>query len=220
MLLAAGRGERLRPLTDRLPKPLVEVAGRPLIEHAIERLARAGIRDLVINHAWLGEQLVAHLGDGRALGVSIAWSPEPPGALEVGGGIRRALPLLGDAPFVTVNADVWCDFDFRTLPAAPPRGAHLVLVDNPAHVPGGDFSLVGEDVRDSGRPRLTYSGIGLYRPAFFAGEFPQRVPLLPLLRRGIDAGTVTGQHHAGEWHDAGTWQRLQALREALAATPS
>lgn len=215
MLLAAGRGERLRPLTDHLPKPLVEVAGRPLVEHVIERLAHAGIRDLVINHAWLGEQLVSCLGDGSRLGVAIAWSAEPAGALEVGGGIRRALPLLGDAPFVTVNADVWCDFDFEDLPAAPPRQAHLVLVDNPAHVPDGDFALVDGEVLATGTPRLTYSGIGLYHPRFFAGDFPARVALLPLLRRAIDAGEVTGQRHGGDWHDAGTLARLRALRDAL-----
>ena len=219
MLLAAGRGERLRPLTDRCPKPLVEVGGRTLVEHAIARLAAAGIRDLVINHAWLGELLVARLADGRALGVDIRWSAEPPGALEVGGGIRRALPLLGDGPFVTVNADVWCDFDFRDLPAAPPRQAHLVMVDNPAHVPAGDFALVDGELRNEGAPRLTFSGIGLYRPDFFAGDWPARVPLRPLLDRAVAAGEVTGQRHGGAWHDAGTPERLEALRQYLATRP-
>ncbi len=215
MLLAAGRGERLRPLTDRTPKPLVEVAGRALIEHAIERLVRAGIRDLVINHAWLGEQIVARLGDGSRLGVRIAWSPEPPGALEVGGGIRHALPLLGDAPFVTVNADIWCDYDFGALPAEPDGLAHLVLVDNPDDHPRGDFALRAGCVYLEGEPRLTYSGIGLYRPAFFAGDHPPRQPLLALLARAIRAGEVSGEHYRGEWHDAGTPERLAVLRERL-----
>ena len=215
MLLSAGRGERLRPLTDRLPKPLVEVGGRPLIEHAIERLREAGIRELVINHAWLGERLIERLGDGTALGVHIVWSSEPAGALEVGGGIRRALALLGDAPFVTVNADIWCDFRFERLPAAPEGLAHLVLVANPAHRPAGDFALQEGRVRVQGEPRLTYSGIGLYRPAFFAGDYPERVPLRPLLDPAIAVDQVTGEQHHGAWHDAGTPERLAALRAFL-----
>lgn len=215
MLLAAGRGDRLRPLTDHTPKPLVQVAGRPLIEHAIERLVAAGVCEMVVNHAWLGEQIVARLGDGSRLGASIVWSPEPAGALDVGGGIRHALPLLGDAPFVTVNADVWCDYAFERLPGEPVGLAHLVMVDNPAQHPDGDFALEAGRLLADGASRMTYSGIGLYRPAFFAGDFPPRLALLPLLRRAIAAGQVSGEHYRGEWHDAGTLERLQALRESV-----
>jgi len=212
MILAAGRGERMRPLTDRVPKALLEVRGRPLVVHLIERLRVAGITRLVINHAWLGEQLVAALGDGAALGVAIRWSPEPPGALDTGGGIRNALPLLGERPFLACNADVWSDFDFARLPREPAGLAHLVLVDNPAHRPQGDFVLDGDRVRAEGAPRLTFAGIGVYRPALFAGHPRGRFPLAPLLRAAMSEGQVSGEHHRGRWCDAGTPERLAALQ--------
>jgi MurNAc alpha-1-phosphate uridylyltransferase len=212
MLLAAGRGERMRPLTDATPKALLELHGRPLIVHAIERLRAAGILELVINHAWLGEQIRAALGDGSTLGVRIAWSAEPAGALETGGGIRRALPLLAPAPFVVCNADVWCDFDFARLPGDPAGLAHLVLVDNPPWHARGDFVLDGAQVRDADGVRLTFSGIGVYRAALFDGPHPQRFPLAPVLRAAMARAQVSGEHHRGIWCDVGTPQRLDALR--------
>ena len=160
MILAAGRGERMRPLTDETPKPLLRIGGQTLIERHVNALAAAGIRELVINHAHLGEQLVQALGDGAACGVDIQWSAEPAGALETGGGIFNALPLLGDAPFVVVNADIWTDFPFSELPEEPDGLAHLVLVDNPAHHPEGDFVLSSDRVSQGGGARLTFSGIG------------------------------------------------------------
>jgi len=208
MLLAAGRGERMRPLTDHTPKPLLRVAGYALIEHHIEALARAGIRELVVNHAHLGAQLIAALGDGSDYGVHIAYSAEPPGALETGGGILNALPLLGDASFVVINSDIWTDFDFASLPRQPEGLAHLVLVDNPAHHPQGDFALEDGRVRDAGPVRLTFSGIGVYRPALFAESPVGPFPLAPLLRRAIAAGQVSGERYAGAWFDIGTPERL------------
>jgi len=215
MLLAAGRGERMRPLTDTTPKPLLEVAGRPLIEHLIRRLVAAGFRDLVINHAHLGHRVESSLGDGARLGARIEYSPEPPGALDTGGGVRRALPLLGPGPFVVVNGDIWTDFPFERLRAAPALDAHLVLVDNPPHHPQGDFSLHAGRVRDGGAPRLTFSGIGVYRPALFAGAPGERFALAPLLRRAAGAGRVSGERYAGEWLDVGTPERLRALDQRL-----
>lgn len=216
MILAAGRGARMRPLTDTRPKPLLEVGGKALIVWHIERLVAAGITELVINHAHLGRQIELALGDGAAWGVRIRYSPERE-ALETGGGIRQALPLLGDAPFLVVNGDIWCDFELHGLVREPAGLAHLVLVDNPAHHPDGDFHLVGGDVREQGGPRLTFSGIGVYRPVLFAGEPPGTFPLAPLLRAAMRAGAVTGEHHAGCWTDVGTPARLAALRQQLAA---
>jgi len=216
MVLAAGRGERMRPLTDTCPKPLLEVAGAPLVVHVLRRLAAAGITEVVVNHAWLGHAIEAALGDGAAWGVRIAWSPEPDGALETGGGIRRALPLLGDRPFAVVNGDVWCDYDLARLPAEPDGDAHLVLVDNPPWHPGGDFALEGGRVRSEGVARLTFAGIGVYRPRLFAGVHPARFPLAPLLRDAMAVDRVSGGHHRGEWSDVGTVARLEALRAAHA----
>jgi len=208
MLLAAGRGERMRPLTDHTPKALLRVGDHALIEYHIEALARAGFRELVINHAHLGAQLVAALGNGSDHGVHIDYSAEPPNALETGGGIFNALPLLGEAPFVVVNADIWTDFDFTRLPRQPDGVAHLVLVDNPAHHPAGDFALEGDRVREAGPARLTFSGIGVYRPALFAGSAGGAFPLAPLLRRAMEAGQVSGERYAGAWFDIGTPARL------------
>jgi len=216
MILAAGRGERMRPLTDRTPKPLLPVAGRPLIVWHLERLARAGIRDIVINHAHLGDQIEALLDDGAAWGVAIRYSEEPPGALETAGGIANALPLLGDEPFLVVNGDIWCDLDFATLPRLAANDlAHLVLVPNPPHHPDGDFDL--QNGRVSGvPPRLTFSGIGLYRPELFNSvERGKPARLAPLLREAMAADRVSGQTHTGRWVDVGTPERLSALDEEV-----
>jgi len=214
MLLAAGRGERMRPLTDRTPKPLLPAGGRPLIVWHIERLAAAGVRDIVINHAHLGEQIVQALGDGGDWGVRIRYSAEGT-ALETGGGIFRALPLLGSAAFLVINADIWCDLDPGGLAIAADRDAHLVLVDNPVHNPDGDFHLAGGQVAATGTPRLTFSGIGVYRPALFAACRPGAFPLAPLLRTAMQAGRVSGEHYRGRWTDVGTPERLAALDREL-----
>jgi MurNAc alpha-1-phosphate uridylyltransferase len=217
MLLAAGRGERLRPLTDTLPKALMEVGGRPLIVWHLAALARAGIREVVINLSWLGGQLRAALGDGRELGVSISWSEEGAIPLETGGGIFRALPLLGAEPFLVVNADIWTDIDFGRLRLPPAAHAHLVLIANPSHHPRGDFGLEGDHVVNRESERLTYSGVGVYHPEFFAGCSLGRFPLLPLLNRAIAASRVTGELHRGQWCDVGTAERLASLSARLAA---
>jgi MurNAc alpha-1-phosphate uridylyltransferase len=217
MLLAAGRGERMRPLTDSLPKPLVQVGGRPLIAWHLAALARAGIREVVINLSWLGGQLSAALGDGGDFGVRIHWSDEGPVPLETGGGIFRALPLLGPAPFLVVNADIWTDIDFGRLQLAPEAHAHLVLIANPPHHPRGDFGLEGDRIIDRDSDRFTYSGVGVYRPEFFAGCSDGRFPLLPLLKRAIAAGRLHGELHRGQWCDVGTAERLASLVARLCA---
>jgi MurNAc alpha-1-phosphate uridylyltransferase len=217
MILAAGRGERMRPLTDHTPKPLLQVGGKPLIVWHLERLVAAGIRDIVVNHAHLGERIEDALGDGAAWGARIRYSAEGQGrALETGGGIARALPLLGEDPFVVVNGDVWCDADLGALALLPGCLAHLLLVPNPAHHPDGDFALVDGRVRDDGHhPRLTFAGIGVYDPRLFDGCPRGAFPLAPLLRHAMVAGRVSGQRHDGEWHDIGTPQRLAALDRRL-----
>ncbi len=218
MILAAGRGERMRPLTDRLPKPLLPVGGRPLIVWHLDRLARAGFLDIVINHAHLGDQIEALLGDGDAWGVRIHYSPEPAGALETAGGIANALPLLGarsdNAPFLVINGDTFCDWDVTraTTELAKNELAHLVLAPNPPQHPAGDFTLNGQKVGASGAANHTFTGIGVYRPELFDGiERGQSAPLAPLLRQAIDAGRVSGELHAGHWVDVGTPERLAAL---------
>jgi MurNAc alpha-1-phosphate uridylyltransferase len=215
MILAAGRGERMRPLTDRVPKPLLPVAGRPLIVHHLLALAAAGITDIVINHAHLGDRIEQQLGDGRAYGVALRYSAEPDGALETGGGILQALPLLGSEPFAVINGDVWSDFPYARLPHQPAGLAHLVLVDNPPHHPQGDFSLVAGRVRPRTATTLTYSGIGVLTPALFDGCRPGRFPLAPLLHAASDRDQVGGEHWPGRWVDVGTPQRLQALEALL-----
>ena len=218
MILAAGRGERMRPLTDSVPKPLLRAGGKPLIVWTIERLARCGVRSLVINHAHKGEMIEAELGDGSSLGVSIAYSPEAQ-ALETAGGIANALPLLGEEPFIAVNSDIFCDYDFSRLAAVVPglQLAHLVLVPNPDHNPKGDFGLEGTRVLNDSPRRLTFAGIGLYRPALFA-PLATGVPvrLAPVLRPAIAALRVSGELHRGEWRDIGTPERLAALDRDLA----
>ena len=217
MILAAGRGERMRPLTDRAPKPLLEAAGKPLIQYHIEALREAGFTELVVNHAHLGAQIVARLGDGRAFGVRIDYSPEPGGALETGGGIRQALPLLGEGAFVVVNADIWTDYPYRRLRREPEGLAHLVLVDNPDYHRDGDFQLNVDQVSAEGDTRLTFSGIGLYRPELFAAVPQGRFPLAPLLRSAMQAGQVSGEHYRGRWMDIGTAERLAELDRQLRA---
>ncbi len=220
MILAAGRGERMRPLTDHTPKPLLQAGGKPLIVWHIERLVRAGITDLVINHAHLGIQIEQTLGDGKQFGAHIHYSDEGT-ALETAGGIAYALPLLGDEPFAVVNGDVYCDYDFVRLPALAKLmqnsqdNIHLVLVDNPEHHPHGDFGLQGARVTDT-PPKLTFSGIGLYRPSLFANiQSGSKAPLAPLLREQIALGKVSGEHHRGLWVDVGTPQRLEELDRQL-----
>ncbi|HWS75109.1 MAG TPA: nucleotidyltransferase family protein [Quisquiliibacterium sp.] len=222
MILAAGRGERMRPLTDRCPKPLLPVGGKPLIVWHLERLARAGFREVVINHAHLGEQLEAELGDGARWGLSIAWSPEA-SALETAGGIANALRLLGAQPFLVVNGDIWCDFDFgraRSIALqmdASRLDAWCVLVDNPAHHPRGDFALDRGWLADRADGlRLTFSGIGIYRPSLFRGIEPgARAALAPLLRAAAGAGRAGAEWHAGRWIDVGTPERLAQLDTEL-----
>jgi MurNAc alpha-1-phosphate uridylyltransferase len=223
MILAAGRGERMRPLTDVTPKPLLEVGGKPLIVWHIENLAKAGIRELVINHAHLGDRIEAALGNGSRYGVSICYSREAE-ALETAGGIANALAVLGDAPFLVVNGDVFCGYEFSQLleraglmgKADSDLDAHLVLVDNPPHHAVGDFALIGNWVHGSGEPLLTFSGIGLYRPALFRHIVPgSKAPLAPILREAMAKGRVSGEHFRGEWVDVGTPQRLADLDAAL-----
>lgn len=219
MILAAGRGERMRPLTDRCPKPLLKAGGKPLIQHHIERCASAGYQHLVINTHYLGEQIQHQLGDGSDFGVSIAWSPEQPQALETGGGIFQALPLLGSDPFLVINGDIWCDH-----PLSPPQMdddtlAHLVLVDNPSQHPQGDFALHAQKLSNTETGRLTFSGIGWYRHSLFQNESAGRFPLAPLLRQAIDQQQISGEHFHGQWMDIGTRERLQQLNEQLEKNP-
>lgn len=214
MILAAGRGERMRPLTDHTPKPLLQVAGKSLIEHHIERLVTAGFSEIVINHSYLGEQIEARLGDGRRYGAQIAYSREQE-RLETGGGIRTALPLLGEQPFLVINGDVWCEYPLQDLTSQLNGLAHLVLVDNPTHHPNGDFHLHENFVDCEQQPRLTFSGIGVYHPDLFK-EHPigQPFPLAPLLRHAMQQRQVTGEYYCGYWLDVGTPERLNELRIA------
>jgi MurNAc alpha-1-phosphate uridylyltransferase len=215
MILAAGKGERLRPLTLHTPKPLVRVAGVPLIEYHVRALAAAGITELVINHAWLGAQIEGYLGDGGRFGVQIRYSAEGE-PLETGGGIHRALPLLGEQPFLVVNGDIWTDYDFARLPPLSQGLAHLVLVDNPAHHPDGDFLLRDGTVLGEGDgPRLTYSGLALLHPRLFDGCAPGPFKLAPLLRQAMAAGQVGGEHFRGRWVDVGTHERLAEVERIL-----
>lgn len=222
MILAAGRGERMRPLTDRLPKPMLAVGGKPLIVWHLERLAAAGIRDIVINHAWLGHEIENALGDGSAYGVRIRYSPEST-ALETAGGIAQALPLLGDAPFLVMNGDVWCDWNPAAASALaaslPDGGAWMLMVDNPVQHPNGDFHLASDGrLHAQGEPRLTYAGIAVYHPSLFK-TVPRgaAMPMLPLFRQAMADGLAQGAHHTGRWTDVGTPQRLADLDAELRA---
>lgn len=214
MILAAGRGERMRPLTDTVPKPLLPAAGEPLIVRLIKALVDASFAELVINHSYRGALIEQALGDGGKYGARISYSPEPDGALETGGGIHRALPMLGGI-FLVVNGDIWTDYPFAQLRRPPVGLAHLVLVDNPAHHPRGDFGLSDGKVTATGDPRLTYAGIGVFRASLFAGRAPGRFPLAPLLLRAVDDRQVTGEHFRGQWFDVGTPERLRMLDRLL-----
>ena len=223
MILAAGRGERMRPLTDHCPKPLLPAAGKPLIVYHLERLAAAGFRDIVINHAHLGDQLVAALGNGAHWGLSITWSPEPVGALETAGGIRQALTHLddgNDTPFLVINGDIYCDWSIGPQTLARHDLAHLLLVNNPPQHPAGDFILRDGRVSDKSdeETTLTFAGIGFYRPSLFAGLIAgDGAKLAPLLRTAMAQGRVHGEHHPGRWEDVGTPERLAQLDAELRA---
>lgn len=216
MLLAAGRGTRMRPMTDQTPKPLLIAGDRPLIVWQIIRLATAGIRRIVINHAWLGEQIVRTLGDGAQWGVQIQYSAElPEVGLETGGGIHQALPLLGEQPFVVINADIWCDLALHRISLPTGDLAHLVLVPNPAHHPDGDFHLNPDGRVTNHLPRQTYSGIGVYHPDLFHDLSVGTYPLAPILRQAVTANRVSGTGYTGDWMDIGTPERLATLRQSL-----
>jgi len=211
MILAAGRGERMRPLTDTTPKPLLKVGGKMLIEYHLEKLKQANITDVVINHAWLGEKVEQALGDGSRYGLNIQYSAEGE-ALETAGGIIKALPLLGNSAFIVINGDIFCDYDASSLMAPISGLAHLLLVDNPEHNPEGDFSLTDlAEVKQAGGNKLTFSGIGIYHPDLFKNLEQGKRPLAPLLRDAMDKHFVTGTHYRGMWHDIGTPERLSEL---------
>lgn len=221
MILAAGRGERMRPLTDETPKPLLRVGGRALLDYHLAALARAGLREVVINLAWLGERIRDHVGDGSDLGLRVRYSDEGERALETAGGIVNALPLLGPEPFLVINGDVFTDYPFERAGLSPGRLARLVLVDNPPQHPEGDFTLAADarvtndPVTDNPGERLTYAGIGVFDPTLFAGHAGGVAPLAPLLRAAMAEGLVDGEHHRGRWHDIGTPERLAALDRRL-----
>lgn len=215
MILASGRGERMRPLTDTIPKPLLEAGGKPLIQYHIEALGAAGIRYIVINHARLGRIFETRLGDGHTFGVEIVYSAEGENPLETGGGIKHALPLLGPDPFIVVNADIFTDFNFKHLPSNPQGWAHIVLVENPPHHPRGDFFLDGSRVSDRGAMRHTFSGIGVYTPDLFRHSPNGAFPLAPLLRRAMEQDKISGEIYRGTWFDIGTPDRLALLNSDL-----
>ena len=215
IVLAAGRGERMRPLTDSTPKPLLTVGGKPLIAYHLEALARAGVRDVVVNLSWLGDRIRQALGTGEQYGVQIAYSDEGATALETAGGIFNALALLAPGPFLVVNGDTWTNIDLGSLHLEDDAHGRLVLVSNPAQHPRGDFGLEGDFVVERDTDRFTYSGVGVFRPELFAGCQPGKFPLLPLLKRAIAAGKLRGQLHRGEWNDVGTPERLAALEKRV-----
>lgn len=228
LVFAAGLGERMRPLTDTTPKPLLEAGGKPLIAWHLDKLAACGITDVVVNTSWLADQFPQTLGDGAPWGLRLHYSHEGDPPLETGGGMLHALHLLGDAPFLAINGDIWTDHDFAALPREPRGDAHLVLVDNPPQNAGGDFALRGDgQVESRGAGMLTFAGIGMYRPALLddwrgvignapgATSEPPRFKLAPLLRDAMARGAVTGEHHHGRWTDVGTPDRLRQLRAEL-----
>jgi MurNAc alpha-1-phosphate uridylyltransferase len=217
MILSAGYGKRLRPLTDRIPKPLVPVGGKPLIVHHLEKLAKAGFREIVINLGHLGSKIPEALGDGSSMGLDIAYSDEGPEPLETGGGITKALPLLGQETFLVVNGDVWCDLDFTTIPTQLPEkdDALLFLVPQPAWREKGDFSLQNDRVLESDSPDLLYAGIALYHPRILEGAKVEKFSIVPRLRQSIGLNRVGGILHSGEWDDVGTPERLEAIQSAF-----
>ena len=218
IILAAGRGERLRPLTDHTPKPLLKAGHYRLIEYTIQSLVKAGFNDIVINYAHLGEQFPTLLGNGQRYGANIVYSPEQEGGLETAGGIINALPLLGDAPFIVVNGDIWTDYPFDQLTPATLTArmlCHLVLVNNPHHNTQGDFALSSGLIQQSGDDKYTYSGIGIYHPDLFSDLTVQRMPLKPLLLQAVYQQQACGEIYQGEWSDIGTVERLQELARKL-----
>ena len=218
MILAAGFGKRMLPLTETTPKPLLQAGGRALLEYHIINLQAAGFRELIVNAAHLGDQIEAFCGDGSRWGLTITVSREGE-PLETAGGIVKAMPLLGDAPFLVVNGDIWCPFPFRTLGQRVPKknGAHLVLVPNPQHNSKGDFGLDGDRVIATEAETLTFAGIAVYQPGFFAGLPPGRAPLKPLLDDAIAMDRVSGERYGGAWMDVGTPERLRALHQQIVA---
>ena len=217
MILAAGRGERMRPLTDQTPKPLLSVGGKPLIVWHLERLAKAGFKEVVINHAHLGAQIEQALGDGKSWDLKIQYSPEK-NALETAGGIANALPLLGSVPFLVVNGDTFTDIDFASLKLPLNHLVHLVLVDNPAQHPQGDFAIENGLLKNDGVVKLTFSGVGIYHPDLFASLVPgESAKLAPLLRQAITQSLASAEHYQGVWHDIGTPERLSSLDAELKA---
>ncbi|NOQ82024.1 MAG: NTP transferase domain-containing protein [Methylophaga sp.] len=218
IILSAGRGERLRPLTDKTPKPLLQAGKFRLIEHTIHSLVKAGFNDIVINTAHLSELFPKLLGRGDAYNAKITYSPEPEGGLETAGGIINALPLLGEKPFLVVNGDIWTDYPFENLAKftlKPTLLGHLVFVSNPEHNPEGDFSLKSGLVSVDEGDKLTFSGVSIYHPAFFSGLDVQRLALKPLLLSAIEKQQLSGEHYLGQWSDIGTVERLQALTKQL-----
>jgi len=215
MILAAGKGERMMPLSLHTPKPMLLAGGKPLLQYHVEALAAAAVSQIVINTGRLGDRIEAWFGRGDRYGVSIQYSHEGEVPLGTGGGIRQALPLLGPSPFILVNGDIWTDFDYAGLPTRIPGQAHLVMVGNPAHNPNGDFALCDGSLTTSRQHMLTYSGIGVYSPGLFAEREKDLFSLTPLLRHAIDNNNVTGQYHAGRWFDIGTPERLEELNRQL-----
>ena len=216
MILAAGRGERLRPHTDITPKPLIQVGKHRLIEYHLLNLAKAGIEDVIINISWLAEQIRETLGAGQDYSLNITYSDEGDEALETAGGIINALPLLGDDPFIVINGDIWCDYDLSLLADRHmEHEAHLVLVNNPEHNPEGDFAIENDLIRNSGETRLTYSGIGIYTTEFFADTPPGKKALGPILRKKSEHNKISGEIYNGQWVDIGTIERLAQLRSYL-----
>lgn len=216
MILAAGRGDRMRPLTDKTPKPMLKVNGKPLIQYHVENLVQSGIVDIVINHAVFGDQIENYLGNGKTLGARIVYSAEGNEPLETAGGIINVLTLLGDVPFITVNADIWTDFPFQQLIESSKGSlSHIILVDNPEHNPAGDFSLQGNKVLNKGKSMLTFSGISVFKPEFFKDCSAGSASLTPILRQAVSQGRVTASHYQGWWQDIGTPERLSSLRNSL-----
>lgn len=214
MILAAGRGERLRPLTDHTPKPLLEVGGKPLLVHHIERFAQAGITDIVINLSHLGEKIEQHLGNGTTWGVRIRYSYENP-VLETGGGIAKVLSWFGTSPFIVVSGDIFTDFPLERLLIEPKGLGHLVLVDNPPHHPKGDYALVEEHILEDGDNLLNFAGIGVYRPELFADCPAGRFSLPLLFKKAFSQRLLTGEHYQGIWHNIGTAEQLQTVNELM-----
>ncbi len=215
MILAAGRGNRMRPLTDRTPKPLLEVGGQALIEYHLFALAAAGVDHVVINLGYLGAMIRSRLGDGRRFDLDIQYTEEGESTLETGGGILKALPLLGHGVFLVVNGDVWCDYPFKPRALARDDLAHLILIDNPPHHPQGDFFIDHARLSLERGERLTFSGIGYYRPALFANCNPGAFPLAPLLQKAAAHGRISAEHYQGAWFDVGTHERLHVLHAWL-----